>query len=222
MVFAVIKVCIKHLNMAKKKMFTEDEVNEIILTYLSGKSCPETGKIFGIKGSSVHYILKKHNIPRRTVSEGNSIKWENEDFRDNQINKKVGKPSGALGKTWKIDKIIKRPNNSGKNNHFWKGGKTSLSSQIRNSIEYSFWRISVFKRDYFTCQHCGAKNKKGEKYIFDAHHIYPFYKILDDFNITSIEEAISCEKLWDIENGITLCRECHKKTDSYGANQYTK
>ena len=59
---------------------------------------------------------------------------------------------------------------------------------------------------------------KGEKYIFDADHIYPFSKILDDYNITSIEEAISCEKLWDIENGRTLCRDCHKQTDTYGVN----
>ena len=65
---------------------------------------------------------------------------------------------------------------------------------------------------------CGAKNKKGEKYIFDADHIYPFSKIIDDFNITSIEEAISCEKLWDIDNGRTLCRDCHKKTDTWGIN----
>jgi 5-methylcytosine-specific restriction endonuclease McrA len=103
-----------------------------------------------------------------------------------------------------------------------KGGKTKLSQQIRTSVEYSFWRMSIFKRDFFTCQHCGAKNRKGKKYMFDADHIYPFYKILDDFNITSIEEAISCEKLWDINNGRTLCVDCHKKTDTWGMNQYTQ
>ena len=222
MVFAVIKVCIKRLNMSKKKMFSEEEINEIISTYLSGKSCPETGKIFGVSGSSIHYILKKHNIQRRSVSMGNAIKWEDEGFRENQIKKKKGKHSGATGKTWKLNSIKKSPNIKGKNNPNWKGGKTKLSFQIRNSAEYSFWRMSVFKRDFFTCQHCGAKNKKGEKYIFDADHIYPFSKILDDYNITSIEEAISCEKLWDIENGRTLCRDCHKKTETWGINQYTK
>lgn len=59
-------------------------------------------------------------------------------------------------------------------------------------------------------------------FFFDADHIYPFSKILDDFNITSIEEAISCEKLWDTENGRTLCRDCHIKTDSYGVNLLKK
>ena len=203
-------------------MFSEEEINEIISTYLSGKSCPETGKIFGVSGSSIHYILKKHNIPRRSVSVGNAIKWEDDWFRENQIKKKKGKPSGAAGKIWKLKHIKKYPTRTGENNIFWKGGKTKLSQQIRMSAEYSFWRMSVFKRDFFTCQHCGAKNKKGEKYIFDADHIYPFSKILDDFNITSIEEAISCEKLWDIDNGRTLCRDCHKKTETWGINQYTK
>ena len=204
--------------MAKKKMFSEEEINEIISTYLSGKSCPETGKIFGVSGSSIHYILKKHNIPRRSVSVGNAIKWEDEGFRENQIKKKKGKPSGADGKTWKLNSIKKSPNIKGENNPNWKGGKTKLSQQIRTSAEYSFWRMQVFKRDFFTCQHCGAKNKKGEKYIFDADHIYPFSKILDDFNITSIEEAISCDKFWDIDNGRTLCRSCHMKTDTWGVN----
>ena len=218
MVFELYRVCIKRLNMAKKKMFTEQEINEIISTYLSGKSCPETGEIFNISSSSVYYILKKYNIPRRSVAKGNSLKWECDDFRKNQSDKKKCKPSGAFGKSWKVNKIVKRPNNTGEKNPNWKGGKTKLSQQIRTSAEYSFWRIQIFKRDFFTCQHCGAKNKKGERYIFDADHIYPFYKILDDFNITSVEEAISCEKLWDINNGRTLCRDCHMKTDTWGVN----
>ena len=222
MVFVTHKLCTKRLNMAKKKMFSEEEINEIISTYLSGKSCPETGKIFGVSGSSIHYILKKHNIPRRSVSVGNAIKWEDDWFRENQIKKKKGKPSGAAGKTWKLNSIKKSPNIKGENNPNWKGGKTKLSSKIRSSAEYSYWRKEVYERDYYTCQNCGRRNKKGDKVIIEADHIYPFYKILDDFNITSIEESISCEKLWNIDNGRTLCRECHKKTDSYGANQYTK
>ena len=208
--------------MSRKLKIPKDKYQDIIDIYLSGKSMPETAKYFNVSESIILNILKRCNIARRTVKEGNSLKWENEDFRNNQIEKRKNKPSGALGKTWKVDKIIKRPNNSRENNHFWKGGKTKLSQQIRTSAEYSFWRMQVFKRDFFTCQHCGAKNKKGEKYIFDADHIYPFSKILDDFDITSIEEAISCEKLWDIENGRTLCRDCHKKTETWGINQYTK
>jgi len=204
--------------MARKKMFSEDDKLKIIELYNSGLSLKEVGNVFNITEASVLNILKKSGVKTRSVSEGNALKWKNPEFRINQINKKKSKPSGALGKKWNLNHIKKYPTRTGENNHLWKGGKTKLSFQIRNSAEYSFWRMSVFKRDFFTCQHCGAKNKKGEKYIFDADHIYPFSKILDDYNITSIEEAISCEKLWDIENGRTLCRDCHKKTDTYGVN----
>ena len=208
--------------MSRKLIISKEEYQKVIDIYLSGKSMPETAKYFNVSEYTILNILKRCNIARRTVKEGNSLKWENDNFRNNQIEKRKNKPSGALGKTWKLNHIKKSPNIIGSNHHNWKGGKTKLSFQIRNSAEYSFWRMSVFKRDFFTCQHCGAKNKKGEKYIFDADHIYPFSKILDDYNITSIEEAISCEKLWDIENGRTLCRDCHKKTETWGINQYTK
>ena len=190
--------------MSRKLKIPKDKYQDIIDIYLSGKSMPETAKYFNVSESTILNILKRCNIARRTVKEGNSLKWKKDDFRNNQIEKRKNKPSGALGKTWKVDKIIKRPNNSGENNHFWKGGKTKLSLQIRNSVEYSFWRKQIFERDNYTCQICGRKNKKGDKVIIEVDHIYPFSKILDDFDITSIEEAISCEKIWDIKNGRTL------------------
>ena len=208
--------------MSRKLKIPNDKYQDVIDIYLSGKSMPETAKYFNVSEGAILNILKRCNIARRTVREGNSLKWKNEDFRNNQIEKRKNKPSGTLGKTWKVDKIIKRPNNLGKKNHFWKGGKTKLSQQIRNSAEYSFWRKQIFERDNYTCQQCGRRTKKGDKVIIEADHIYPFSKILDDYDITSIEEAISCEKLWDIENGRTLCRDCHKNTETWGINQYTK
>ena len=205
--------------MTSKKMFSEQQKQEIIKYYLDGHSTNQTGKMFNISSTAVFYILKKANIKRRSVAEGTSLMWDNPEFKKLQIEKmQKGNPSKALGKKWTIDYIIKRPNQSGENNHFWKGGKTKLSAQIKNSAEYSFWRMQIFQRDNFTCQHCNARNKKGEKYIFDADHIYPFSRILDDFNISSIEEAISCEQLWDIKNGRVLCRDCHKKTETWGVN----
>lgn len=198
-------------------MFSDVEKMKIIECYQSGNSLTEVGNMFNISITAVHYILKKNNIERRTLSVANSLKWTDER-RKVQSDIRKCKPSATLGKTWKVDKVVKRPNQTGEKNHFWKGGKTKLSQQIRMSAEYSFWRMSVFRRDNWTCQICGAKNKKGEKYIFDADHIHPFYKIIDEQNITSMEEAVSCEKLWDIENGRTLCRECHKKTDTWGVN----
>lgn len=208
----------------KKRMFSLEEQQEIINRYLLGYSLNQVGIQFGISGTSVYKILKKHNIERRSVGNAVTLRYDMDggELREHQSNLRKGKPSTTLGKTWTIKHRIERPNQKGENNHFWKGGKTKISQQIKNLVEYKMWRMSIFKRDFFTCQHCGAKNRKGEKYIFDADHIYPFSKILDDYNITSIEEAISCKKLWDIENGRTLCRDCHKKTETWGINQYTK
>jgi len=189
--------------------------------YQSGDSYPDIKSKLGINTTAIKNALIRNNVDVRNRSEANSLKWKDKEFRENQIEKRKGKPSGALGKSWELNHIKKSPSIKGKNNPNWKGGKTKLSSKIRNSVEYKFWRKQIFERDNYTCQNCNRRSKKGDKVIIEADHIYPFYKILDDFKITSIEESISCKELWDIGNGRTLCRECHKKTDSYGANQYS-
>lgn len=79
----------------------------------------------------------------------------------------------------------------------WKGGKTEAGKLIRNSKEYSLWRTAVFERDNFTCVWCYEKGGKLE-----ADHIKPF--------------AYYPELRFAIDNGRTLCINCHKKTETYG------
>jgi hypothetical protein len=95
---------------------------------------------------------------------------------------------------------------SGENNWNWKGGITSLNQMIRNCVQYTEWRTLVFQRDNFTCSHCNAR---GVHLI--AHHIKFFSTLMKEHNITTLEEATQCEALWNTDNGITLCKECHKK-----------
>jgi len=61
----------------------------------------------------------------------------------------------------------------------------------RNSPMYKQWREFILKKDNYTCQLCG--NRK----FIEAHHIMSF----------ALYEATR----YNIENGITLCKKCHKK-----------
>ena len=104
--------------------------------------------------------------------------------------------------------------------HFWKGGITSLNRAIRTTFEYRQWRCDIFTRDDFACQECEARSGKGKVVYLEAHHIKEFNKMIEENKIKTLEEALNCEELWNINNGITLCRECHKKTDTYGWKKY--
>lgn len=204
--------------MARKKMFSLDQKAAICELYLSGKSLCETGAVYGITGGAVCLILKKLGVKARSIADGNSEKWLNPDFKNNQVKKRTGKPSGAMGKNWTIDRVIRKPGLSGSLNPRWKGGKTKLSFAIKNTSEYRVWRILIFKRDKYTCVLCGDKNRVGYKIIIDADHIYPYSKIIEDFGIKTVEDAINCPTLWNIDNGRCLCRDCHKKTETWGPN----
>lgn len=100
----------------------------------------------------------------------------------------------------------------------WKGGIGSLYEVIRKSWVYRAWRTEIFIRDEYTCQMCG---KKGGQLQVD-HWPIPFWKLIKDNNINSLEDALKCEKIWDKKVNRTLCIDCHKKTETYGwgsANQ---
>ena len=92
----------------------------------------------------------------------------------------------------------------GSENPNWQGGLTSLVQLIRHCFEYRQWRSDVFTRDDFNCQKCGIK---GER--LNAHHIVSFTDIVERYEILTLEEAINCAELWNINNGQTLCQDCH-------------
>ena len=95
-------------------------------------------------------------------------------------------------------------NSRGKNSNFWKGGITPLRKLIRGCFKNRQWISDVFTRDDFTCVNCGLRGG-----VLNAHHIKSFSDILEDYNISSYEESLSCEELWNINNGVTLCEKCH-------------
>jgi len=102
--------------------------------------------------------------------------------------------------------------NSGERSNLWKGGITPLYAQIRSCMEYKIWRLTVYKRDNYTCTICGD-NKGGN---LEADHKKAFSLILRENNILTFEQALNCNELWDADNGRTLCRNCHQGTPNWG------
>ena len=87
----------------------------------------------------------------------------------------------------------------------WKGGITPLARRIRNSKSYVQWRMSVFERDDYVCENCGARGGKLE-----AHHNVRFSHLLQQYKITTFKQAMNCGALWDLGNGKTLCKTYHR------------
>lgn len=105
----------------------------------------------------------------------------------------------------------------GEKNLAWRGGTSKIGKIVRRCMYYQIWRTSVFTRDSHTCQEC----KVTGGYL-NADHIRPFAVILHENNIKTIEQAIECLELWDINNGRTLCLPCHKKTETFGRNTFIR
>lgn len=83
---------------------------------------------------------------------------------------------------------------TGENGPNWKGGVVPERMRARSTVAYEKWRKEVYKKDWYTCQCCG-EYKGIEK---QAHHLINFS---DNKNLR-----------YDIENGITLCKNCHYTT----------
>ena len=85
----------------------------------------------------------------------------------------------------------------------------SLNLRIRRSDKYAIWRNRILNRDKWKCQNCNST------YRPEVHHIKPFVEILKEKKILSLKKALKCKELWKLENGVTLCHECHKLTTNY-------
>ncbi len=190
---------------------------ELIRLYLEEKKDSSIiSKIFKIHRTTVIRYLKRNNIQPRTNGEAkkllpsafkgkkhslesrNKISLANRGKRFSQKTEfkkgnipwfiKHNLPHPALGHT--------KEGLRGENHPNWKGGITPQVIKLRNSPKYAQWRMNVFERDEFICQDCGYD--KG--HILNAHHIIPFSECIKlDWE----------EEIFDIDNGLTLCKPCH-------------
>ena len=89
----------------------------------------------------------------------------------------------------------------GKNNPNWKGGRKTKVKCMRECKQYKEWRKKVFERDEYRC--IGCHQIGGD---LEAHHCIP------------ISEDIG--KIYDVQNGITLCKKCHSLIPKKGDKGY--
>ena len=85
----------------------------------------------------------------------------------------------------------------------WKGGIANERSRDMATNEYKTFRTKVFERDNYTCQKC----KQGSNKL-NVHHIESY--------------AINKKLRHDVNNGITLCENCHKKFHKLYGKQNNK
>ena len=195
----------------RRKNAIENEA-AICAAYASGLSAAQTAKQFGVSGRTVFNILERTGQAARPSGEGVSLRWKDAAYTAHQVAMRIGKTPGNKGMTYTIGRPISKPNLLGEKNPGWKGGRLTWVNRVRRSGQYQFWRRSVFERDNYACVQC---SKRGGR--LEADHIRAFSGVLDDHGITSLDEAIACTALWDVNNGRTLCCACHRKTSTFGA-----
>ena len=176
-------------------------------------------QLYIVEEKNIHQIAKIYHCNDTTVRR--YLLYYNIPFRDRSlIMQKIRKKGTSLKELGHKDdcQCAFCRDHHGKNNNNYKGGISTLYGLIKVLDEYKIWRKSIFQRDNYTCQDCGQVG--GE---IHSHHKKLFYIILREFlqeynQFSPIEEkeilvrlAITYSPFWDIDNGITLCKECHKK-----------
>jgi 5-methylcytosine-specific restriction endonuclease McrA len=187
----------------KGKVMVQEQKDKIRQSNLGKKVTEETKiKMANAKIGTVGYWKGKNRNTKTNKKISETLKQKNSKKPD--FNKKCVvcesiitlKNKNLLDKKKFCSNVCKFESNKGENSYAWKGGKTEQSKLIRQSKEYKLWRSAVFARDNYTCIWCFSKIE------IQADHIKPF--------------AHYPELRFAIDNGRTLCRDCHRTTDTWG------
>lgn len=107
-------------------------------------------------------------------------------------------------KMWAANPDRRKAQARGADHYKWKGGVTPLAISIRVCAKSLFWYKQVKRAANFACEICGTRSGKLE-----SHHKRPFAYLMDWYEITSLEQALDCPEMFDLNNGMCLCQRCH-------------
>ena len=190
-------------------------------------NCDDCGKESQIKMSQATSKIVRYCINCRYKGERNPVKLNNLDLSGkNNPNYKDGRCSKIkiceqIGCKNQIDfraHYCIHHSQCGERGNTWKGGISPFHIVLRQCGLSRDWRNKIFQRDNYICQACGKNDCNLE-----AHHIKHFSTILNKFltkynQFSPIEDketllrlALKYKPFWNLNNGITLCEDCHKK-----------
>ncbi len=169
---------------------------------------PRTGKVFACPVCGKNFYLKPYQANKNSKHYCSyPCRYKGQETKVELICKNCKNPyktyishikwRGSSFCSRKCSGEWRSKNEIGENNRAWKGGKSKIYRRIRGSKMFKEWRITVFKRDSYTCQECGVKSGIGKKVELHPHHILSFTHYPKERFNTS--------------NGKTLCSKCHIK-----------
>ncbi len=174
--------------------------------------CSESCYYESLKGKKRSWIKLKCEKCGKTFEVMKHLKYRKYCSKECSYSMPTRKPTYGrckkCGKKFKKDRLkrkycsmeCKNKFFKGKNHPSWNGGLSSKYDRLMQTKNWKKWRIGVFERDNYTCQHCGFRSGNGEHRDLHAHHI---------------KSANKYPKLvFVLTNGITLCNKCHGRVHS--------
>lgn len=111
------------------------------------RSAPEIAADFGVTDAAIFFWIRKHGIPRRSISEARKVK-------------KWGTPTGDKNPMY---------GRTGSKNPRWKGGCSPERQSFYSSSEWVSIVPQVWEKDNYQCQRCGVSS-----HGLHIHHIRSF------------------------------------------------
>lgn len=209
---------------------TQDSDSQLIKKlYEDGNSIRDVAEITGFSAGTVRRRLQSLRAARRHKNQGAKDKnswWQKKEYLfEKYIDEKLSTteiaqlvdassrtvhtwlvkfniPTRPTGGAYKIGtkmskesrrkmSVAKKGKYTGAENPNWKGAEITDEVRERRSYKAKVWRQECLTRDKFTCTVCESKKN------LHVHHILPF--------------ATHPDRRWDINNGQTVCANCHEK-----------